>query len=666
MKLNSLQKALIAAEFDGNQNESNVPSELEVYADSLSEALKVASDTLYCSISDLEYEIVSKGKTGFIGIGRLPYQIIVRKSANIDSKWTDLEDLSIELDVKVQYNEFGEEVEAPKNGKCLIRVYNNGVFVILYPPTGNGSEASIESANEQLRRLSILEYDKAALQKAFTKKIYDPVKISSFSPRPGAESTLAIEISNDEMEASITITSPRPGGRHLTVKEIVHALKKMGIVYGISEEKIADVLDNDKYNELSVVAQGQQVVNGRDGFVDYKVKIEKTPEFKEDEAGKVDFFAKDLIENVVQGQVLAELLPPEKGVPGRTLFNKILPATDGKPGEMKPGKGTILSENGSTLIAEKNGQVVYLGGRINVEDIYVINGDVGLDTGNIMFLGSVTVRGSVVDNMEVKAAGNIEIAGSVQKSHIEAEGEIIVRQGIMGRDGAVIESTTGSIFAKFVQNCKVNVEKDVVVAEGIMHSKVYAGGKILCNGKRAQIVGGEIMAGDEIRVKQLGAQASTPTLAVAGTNPKILQQIQQLEAIEGQAKEKLEKIEQNIRTLTAQKSAQKEEFTASKNEMLTKMISAKEKLKDRLDEAESEKKQLKEYLTILASSGKIHVEKTLYPGVKVIINGAEFSVSDEYHNVTLIEENGYIKIVPYQDEGNKMKKRKPQNMVRKK
>lgn len=661
MKLNKFKQTLLALEIESLEQDGNeIPDEVEVYADSVKEALMLGSQATMTPVSHLDYEIIGKGSSGIFGIFRTPYRVLIKKSSLSDDqdRWGDIEDLDVSLETGVKINDFGEEVEPDQDGNCIVRVYSNGIFLKIIQPKGNGTPVTMNAVSDTILRYGIQNFDKGAAERALKSNSTELIKIGSHVPKPDADSTMTLDIAPDEMSATVIIGAPRPGGKHLMVQEVVAALKNSGIEYGFQEETIQNALDMDLYGQVIVAAKGDSIENGKDGYIDYKIRINKKIEFKEDESGKVDFLAKDLIENVVQGQILAELIPPEKGKAGRTLFNKILPATDGLPAEMRAGKGTILSDNGKQLIAEKNGQVVFVGGRLNVEENYVVGGDVGLDTGNIMFLGSVTVRGSVLDNMEVKAAGNVEVAGSVQKSKMEAEGDIIVRQGIMGRDGAVIESTTGSVFAKFIQNTTVSVEKDVIVAEGILHSKIHAGSKIICNGKRAQIVGGEIMAGEEVRVKQLGAQASTPTLVIVGTNPKILQQIKQIENIQTQAREKMEKIDQNIRTLTVQKTTQGEEFTEAKEAMLNKMITGKEKLNERIQETEAEKKQLQEYLQILAAHGKVHVEKTLYPGVRIIINEAEFTVSDEYNHVTLVADKGNIKILPYEEEGSGKKKRR--------
>ncbi|MBE8355780.1 DUF342 domain-containing protein, partial [Leptospira interrogans serovar Pomona] len=109
----------------------------------------------------------------------------------------------------------------------------------------------------------------------------------------------------------------------------------------------------------------------------------KNVSFREDEAGRVDFKDLDLIEAVVVDQLLAEKIPAEKGKYGRTLFNELLPAKDGADTDLKQGKGTILSEDRSKLTAEVNGQVLFATGRLSVETVYRVNGDIGIKTGNV-------------------------------------------------------------------------------------------------------------------------------------------------------------------------------------------------------------------------------------------------------------------------------------------
>jgi hypothetical protein len=52
-------------------------SSIEVYADSVRQALELAARELDVDISQLDYEVVEKGTKGFLGFGRLPYRVII-------------------------------------------------------------------------------------------------------------------------------------------------------------------------------------------------------------------------------------------------------------------------------------------------------------------------------------------------------------------------------------------------------------------------------------------------------------------------------------------------------------------------------------------------------------------------------------------------------------
>lgn len=637
-------------------------SQVEVLADSVQQALAMAATELNLGMDELDYEILKKGNSGLFGFGRMPYRIKVHKMQDFN-RYADIEDLNISLD-GMQNTAGAEKVPEVKDGKGVVRSYKEGVFVKIKPPEGGGQPVASATVHDKIQRAGVFTYSKNLVEKALKNPSDEFVKIADAIPSadPSVDSSASIEVSPDEMQAIITLTAPRPTGKHLKTKEVVAMLQSSGITYGIDESVIEDALEDDKYYQPVVAAEGDKPVDGEDGVVTYKVRIEKKVEFEEDEQGKIDFYAKDLIENVVEGQVLAERSAPGEGKNGKTVTGKETPAKDGKMAEFKFGKGVVLSNDDMQLLAEYNGQVIFSVGRISVEEVLRVDGDVGLTTGNITFLGSVIVRGSVTDNMEVKAAGNIEVATSVEKAHMEAEGDIIIRQGIQGRDEGFIESTAGSVFFKFAQNVKIHAEKDVIADEAILHSHVSSNGSVICKGKRAQIVGGEILAGKEVRVKQLGAQSSTPTSIIVGTSPKLLKQLKDLEDAETVGMDKMDKLQKNIRALTLQKTTQRENFPIEKEDILSKMVIAEEKQHVHLNELGKDKQQLTEYIEKLAKGGKVHVEKTLFPGVRIEINGAILDIRDEYSHITLVEENKMIQIKPFEpakksDKFNKRKRR---------
>jgi len=628
----------------GDAGDSSDGESVEVYADSIKQALELAAEDLGIDISMLDYTILEKGTGGFFGIGRNPYRILVHQIASADEH----DDLD-ELENKLSGNMPEFQAEAAKNADASfkIRVTRKGIMYIQEPQRGTGKPVSLDEVNNKLYSMRISTANTSPVEKAIASKETKPVKIGNWTPNPEHDSAMNIEVTEDEMKAFIHFSPPRYAGRHMDYDEVIEGLRGSGVVVGSDEEGIAKYLDEMDYSRPLVAAQGQKARNGKDSFIDYKVRVEKSSvSFEEDEQGKVDFRNLELLENVVVGQILAVKIPSEEGIPGRTVTNRILPAKSGKETSLQYGKGTILSEDGNELTAEINGQVVFKRGKISVEPVFVVNGDVSLETGNIVFLGSVIVSGNVLDNFVVKAAGNIEVKGAVQKAFLEAEGDIIIHQGIQGREEAKIESTGGTIFAKFVQGANIVSENDVLVPEGIVHSNVDAGERIISTGRRARIVGGVIRAGNEVNARFLGADVATKTEIRVGINPKVLQQMSELEKMKTKYQNELDEMQKNLNTLANQKKTGK--LTADKGKMFEELSARNETLTARIEEINLELEELNAYIGMLEHKGKICAEKTVYPGVDIYIKDEKFAVKDEYNYIKFSLEGDEIRLSEYE------------------
>ena len=619
---------------------------VEVYADSVQQALELAAKDLKLDVTMLDYEILEKGTKGIMGLGRIPYRVLIRPLADHveQGELAELErKLTREHGIgKVHFK------EPDQDGTFKVRVNKTGIWLTVTPVQGKGAPVGANDVMNKLYSLKITPSDPARIEKEVAKASGKPVKIGPWTPNPEYDGSISIEMTEDEMKVFVHFKPPRFSGRHLEYDEIIDALKKSGVKIGIREKEIKEYLENMDYVQPLLAAEGTKTVHGRDAFVEFKVRVDsKSVSFEEDESGKVDFRNLELLENVVVGQILAVKAPAEQGVPGRTVTNRIIPARSGKEIKLQHGKGTILSEDGTELTAEINGQVVFKSGKLSVEPIYIINGDVSLETGNIVFLGSVIISGSVLDNFEVKAAGNIEVRGTVQKAFIEAEGDIIVFQGITGREQAKIESTGGSVFAKFIQNARVFAENDVVVPEGIMHSNVDAGGKIISMGKRARIVGGVIRAGDEVNARYLGTDVSTKTEILVGIHPKILQQMSDLAAMKTKIEEEQGQLKLNLRTLETQKRNAGNKLPAEREKMLKDLQARNVKLDERSVEIKSELEELNSYVSMIEHKGTVNAERTAHPGVDIYIKDKTFFLKDPYNHVRFSLEGDQIKISEY-------------------
>jgi hypothetical protein len=663
MSISKLKKIL--NEMDNEEiQDSGEDNSIEVIADTVQEALDIASAELGIDVNHLDYTILQRGTKGFLGFGKTPFRLLITQL----SREAILEGLEDDLNMPLEKLEslsspsldgtFKEELPKDMDGYAKVRIYKSGIWLWVYPPLGKGKKTTIDETLQRIVQLGISKVDMNLIEKIVKASSGQKVKIGDWKPNPEMDSSVYLEMSEDEMMVFAHITPPRGAGRHLEYEDIMRAMDAKGVVACVNELAIKKCLDDAAYGKPLEAASGIKPKHGKDAAIEYKVRISKEIKLEEDESGRVDFTDLDLVENVVAGQVLAVKVPPEQGIPGRTVTNKMLEAKNGRDGQIRHGKGTILSDDGLTLTAEINGEVIYSFGKISVQPVKTIHGDVGTSTGNIIFLGSVVVIGSVQDNFSVKAAGNIEIRDSVQKAHLEAEGDIIIRGGIQGREEGYIESTGGNVYAKFIQGAKVVTENDIYVSEGILHSRLDAGGKVICNGKRAQIVGGAIRARTEVRAKTIGSESFTKTEIRVGYDPKLLQRMQDLEKTKIEIDEKLEKADQTIKYLTAQKAQEGEKFSQEKSEKLERLIKGRGKFMEKIGEIQADLAEIKQYLVAMDQTGKVSVEKTIWPNVSVYIQEASLTIRDEYNHVTLIKRENDVAIVNY-DEDQKSKKKRP-------
>lgn len=634
-------KELLKDDFEDIESEPEYDY-IEIESYSIEDGLENASRKLKANIADLEYEILERGTSGFLGIGRKPYRLLVKKT--VSKVPSELLELTKGLTPEIQ-------VTIPKDvdGTFKIRVTKRGIFLTVTKPKGKGRRISLQEVQNALYEKQIVNVDPKLIQSIVEKASGEPVKIGEWTPNAEYDGKMNLEISNDEMKVYLTLIPPRRNGRIIEVDDIKAELERRGVVFGIKDDVINDAVENDRFNQPIIIAEGRPPKDGENAKIDYKFRIEKDIRLEEDEKGKVDYRELDLIENVVVGQVLAVKIPATKGIPGMTVTGKELPAKDGKDVPLVPGKNVKLSEDGMQLIAEINGQVVYAKDRVNVEPVYEVKGDVSVETGNIVFLGTVIVRGNVEDGFTVKAAGNIDVKGSVGKAILEAEGDIIIKQGLLGKDEAEVRAGN-DVIAKFIERAKlVEAGRDVIVSEGIMHSFVDAGKRVICNGKRGMIVGGRVRAGEEINAKTIGSPSFTETIVETGMDPKSRQQLLDLQEELRISKDKVHELSMNINTLQSQKKAAGGKLSPEKEELLLNMLNEKETLTVRIAEIEEQVNEIKNYLLGLEARGKIAVQNVIYPKVKVTIKDATLEVRDEFKFVTFYYEAGNIGVHPYEE-----------------
>jgi uncharacterized protein (DUF342 family) len=286
-------------------------------------------------------------------------------------------------------------------------------------------------------------------------------------------------------------------------------------------------------------------------------------------------------------------------------------------------------------------------GKLNVEPVYVVDGDVNLKNGgNVTFLGTVMVKGSVEDSYKVKAAGNIEVMGNVGKSELDAEGDIIVHQGITGKSEGFVRAGKG-VWAKFIENAHIESGELVVASDGIINSRVDANQRIICQGKRATIVGGHLRAAEEIHARTLGSVAGSETVLEVGFDPKSKERLVEINTRLSEIAETLEKTEQNINSIEKLRKKKESELPEEKQRVLQESIDKRDELLEEQEQLKEEKKELEEYLSSLKVKGRISASDRVFSGVKIVIKDATLDIKNDYKAITFINEKNVVKTTKY-------------------
>lgn len=614
---------------------------VNVSGGSLEEALREASVELGLGIKKIEYEVLEKGSPGVFGVGKRPYLIIAYPA----QKQPDIVESEDGLDIDFGFDAAEPEV---RDGEAIVRLTPEGIMLKVVPPIGDGVRATEREAIHALSQRTSEKIDTAMVAKAVKRADDVWVKVGEYPYNPANDAFIACEIIEGEMKATVSLSEPGPGGSDPTAESIRSALESAGVIHGINEETLAAIETRPQYRESIVVAEGTRPVNGQDGRIVYNFRTDnKQVQLQQTKEGKVDFKELNKIENVVEGQVLARKVPPEQGQPGQTVTGRLLPAKDGKDIDPPLGPNTRLSDDGRSILSEINGLVKIVSGKITVEKIYIVEGDVNMKEGNIRFLGTVIIKGSVDDGFSVNAAGDIEVMGNVGKGTLEAEGDIIVHQGIAGKGGGTINAG-GSIWSKFIENANAEAGEMVVVSDGILNSNVFSDKRIICRGKRASIAGGHVRAAEEIDTKNLGAPAGTETLVEVGYDPKSRERLLELEGQDQELAKKLEELSLNMGTIETMRK-NKRKISPDKLKQYSIMKGQREKLLASRQKIGKDIQAIQSYLDELKTNGRISVSGTVFSGVKIAVKDATLQVRREARSVTYIAESGQVKVTKYEE-----------------
>ena len=441
--------------------------------------------------------------------------------------------------------------------------------------------------------------------------------------------SVEITLSEDRMEAYLTIHTDSED--FPSEQELYKEIKAASVVYGIDKNVIASVLKEAKPVWNVLFAQGINTrENERDNLTWFVDLAEASkPKIRAD--GYADFKEMKRIEIVKKGQELVSQLPISaeryiKTVTGEkhNLEQSYL--------EMIKGDHIHISGDGLTLIADIDGCAFWKSGKLTVDNIYHVPGDVSFATGNIDFAGTVLIDGDVRSGFRVKATGSIYINGNVEAAEVYSQsGDIVVRSGILGKNRAKIRAG-GNVSCRYIQNTTVVAKKDVVIEHYAFNSGISAGGRIFLMQNEGLIRGGKAFAEKGMRAVEVGSKQATPTdIGITGTAyrqadlkrlelEKMTQKLTSKLALKVKKVEFLQLLEERLETLSEEKQIS-----------LSESIKEIEEIEKQLKQIEDQKNKMIENNQRLQRQKSIDVLETLHRGVTITIGDLQ------YHNPAMIK-----------------------------
>ncbi|MEW6228776.1 MAG: FapA family protein, partial [Bacillota bacterium] len=219
----------------------------------------------------------------------------------------------------------------------------------------------------------------------------------------------------------------------ITPAEVEAALRAKGVTFGLDHEEIqraAAAADGAS----RVVARGEPVQEGRNGFVEYLFNW-KPVEIIYGEEERANYRERYVFPSVKEGDVLAVLHPPVPGTPGKKVTGEAVPPRPVREAMLHVKDGVKISDDGRRAIAAIAGRPV-LEGRgvpyLRIVQLMVHSGDVDIRSGNLRFWADLLILGNITEGMQVSAHGDITVVGNATGAVVRAGGRVICRGSFIG------------------------------------------------------------------------------------------------------------------------------------------------------------------------------------------------------------------------------------------
>jgi uncharacterized protein (DUF342 family) len=291
-------------------------------------------------------------------------------------------------------------------------------------------------------------------------------------------------------------------------------LRAQGVVHGVLVDQVRTIVYEKLYVTNLLVARGQKAEEGQDGRLEFL--FEHAPEVL---SGKIendeDWNEINIIHCVTANQPLVRRVPSVPGSDGITVTGKKVEPHAVVDVALPAAPGTkVCEDDPNVLVAAIDGTVRFDPGRVAVDKLMSVRGDVNISVGNIDFHGSVRIGGNVLPGFRVRATGDIHIGGYVEAADVYSGGSVWIARSILGPRPSRIQAEK-DIRARIASNSILRAGGDITIQGEVVNCRLRSGRNISVgaqNGVRSRIVGGETFVAQELYAVDLGSSRGAPTI----------------------------------------------------------------------------------------------------------------------------------------------------------
>ncbi|MGL5336044.1 MAG: DUF342 domain-containing protein [Enterovibrio sp.] len=467
----------------------------------------------------------------------------------------------------------------------------------------------------------------------------------------------AVDVSfeDDELTAFLTVTGPY-GGSQLKGSDLLFALNNALIVRGINKDMLRKLfrhsLQLKRGQRIKArVAQGQAATDGKNAELRYLVKDGRErilrPQMRED--GTVDMRDLGKLIMVEEGQLLATYQPATSGVNGYTVTGKVIEAAAGEELTLTEFPGSTLSSQPQKIYASRSGIPILHPNGVEVEEALVLDG-VTVATGHIEFNGSVVINGDIQPSMQVSATGSVTVSGIVESASITAGKDVIILNGIVGRQPADDEQYTATINAqgmvqvKFAQYAKIEAKGDIHILAYAIHCFTRTESNLLAvdrGGNSGTVTGGVHHVDGMVKASVIGASSGVLTqIQLFASFSDFVEQKRNLNMMLDIEEAGLKQATLMEKRLTLQSDKKRSELLFSYLEFV------KENHTKKIADIEIKLRELNAEIDRALAARHIDIVKKCYSGLLCRIGMASYRTTDEHSNCRIFSNGFQIQMEP--------------------